>query len=728
MRHIIIILCFILTSSFVVAKGSGLHWPKEIKKNETVVVLYQPQLESFKGNILEGRMALSVTRKDKKPVFGALWFKARLATDLEERTAVLEKLDIQKIVFPGVKDSVKIDKFSELFKQEVESWNLVMSLDRILAGLEEVENLNELSVKLNNAPPDIYFRTSPSVLITIDGDPIYKNIEGANFDYVVNTAFFIVKDSKNKYYIKGGKFWYVSNEATSGYTDTNKVPSDIKKFADKNLPKEEQDSATASLTEAPELIVVTKPSELITTDGDPDYATIEGTTLLYVSNTESDIVMDINSQVHYVLLAGRWYKSSSLEDGSWTFVEPADLPADFSKIPNDSDMADVRASVPGTPEAQEALLEQTIPQTATVDRKTATVEVKWDGDPKFEKIEGTNISAAKNSDKTVLLIKNKYYCVDDAIWFVSDNPLGPWTVSDVRPDEVDRIPPESEAYNVKYVYIYESTPEVVYVGYLPGYTWSFAYGGCVVYGTGYWYRPWYYHYYYPRPVTWGFGVHWNPYTGWGFSFGLSYGWIGWGFHPYSRAYWGPRGYHYGYRHGYARGYNHGYYRGARHGYAAGYRAGQRNSYNNVYRNRNTGVKHTGTARTQPANRTLNNKARPSTRPNNVFADKKGNVYQRDKSGNWQNKNNAKPAQRPTNQPSKQPATQPSKGTTQKPQARPSTGQNRQTPQQRPSVSSQQKQQLNHSYQNRNRGNQNYNRARTSGYGGGGRGGARGGRR
>ena len=91
--------------------------------------------------------------------------------------------------------------------------------------------------------------------------------------------------------------------------------------------------------------------------------------------------MDVNSQQHFVLLAGRWFKSKTLKDGYWAFTEPSDLPEDFSKIPDSSDMTTVRASIPGTPEAQEALLEQSIPQTATVDRKTATVEVKYDGDP-----------------------------------------------------------------------------------------------------------------------------------------------------------------------------------------------------------------------------------------------------------------------------------------------------------------------------------------------------------
>ena len=723
----------------------GLKWPKEIEKNGTVVVLYQPQLESLKGNILEGRLALSVTPKDEEIIFGALWFKATLETDYDDRTALLKKLDITRIHFPDYTDTARIERFTKLLEQEVESWNMLMSLDRIMAGLEETESLKTISDKLNNNPPDIYFRTEPAVLITIDGDPIIKDVQGQKFDYVVNTPFFIV-EKKNKYYIKGGKFWYVSGEITSGYEETEKVPSDIKKFAEENLSENELDSISENMEKAPEVIVVTKPSELISTDGKPELASIDGTQLLYVSNTSDDIVMEIGSQEYFVLLAGRWYKSKSLEDGSWKFVDPDDLPADFSKIPQDSEMAEVRVSVPGTPEAEDALLEQNIPQTATVDRKTTTVEVKWDGDPKFEKIKDTDIALAKNSDKTVLLIDKKYYCVDDGIWFVANNPGGPWAVSDKRPDKVDQIPPESEAYNVKYVYVYESTPEVVYVGYLPGYTWSFGYHGCVVYGTGYWYRPWYHHYYYPRPVTWGFGVHWNPYTGWGFSVGISFGWVGWRFHPYG-GWWGPRGFYPGYRHGYYHGYRHGYHHGYRRGAAAGYYAGRRQAYNNVYRHRqNQGVK-TGVPARTPRN--LNSKTRPSTRPNNVYTDRKGNVYMRDKSGNWQQKNNnrtrpatqpaqrpstkpaqkpsqrpvtTKPAQKPAQRPSTQPSTRPTtKPATQpktrpatqpstRPSTRPTTGQTRQTR----NISTQQRQQLNRAYQSRSRGNASYNRARSYG--------------
>jgi len=667
-------------------------WPKEIESdNGFVTTLYQPQLESFESNILEGRMAVTIKPPDQEMIFGALWFKARMITDLDNRTVLLEKMDIIKTHFPDIMDEQEINKFSKLLSEEMESWNLEMSLDRILASLDEVENLKQISDQINNAPPEIYFRTTPAILILIDGDPILNKDSDSGLEYVVNTPFFIVKDPKSEnYYLNGGPFWYTSDEILKDWKETKNVPSKIKTFAKLSNEENETDPEAKSSTTTPELIVETKAAELILADGDIDYKPIEGTSLLYVSNTESDVIMDINSQNHYLLLAGRWYYSRSLKDGDWKFCEPGDLPQEFKKIPEDSEMASVRSSIPGTSEAQTALLEQSIPQTATIDRKEATVEVKYDGNPKFERIEGTDISYAPNTDKTVLLIGNTYYCVDDAVWFMSERPSGPWEVCVNRPDDVDQIPPESPVYNVKYTYIYESTPEVVYVGYLPGYTHSYVYNGVVVYGTGYYYHPWYAHYYYPRPVTWGFGVHYNPWTGWGFSVGYSYGWVSWGFHPYRSCYWGPRGYHSGYRHGYYRGYQHGHY----HGYKAGYAAGSRNAYRNVYNHRSTGVRQTGNTRNPQAANTINTRARTTAKPNDIYTDRSGNVYQRNQNGSYENRSNRQSQPQTRQQPTtrEQPATNQS----QRPQQsqRPTTNQY----------------QMDRSYQNRSQGTQNYNRS------------------
>jgi len=645
--RITLLFLFAILFTRAFAQEEEFSWPREIQRDDAVTTIYQPQLESFEGDILTGRMALSYKKGDAEIQFGALWFSAKMKTDLEYRTVALTSMEITQTRFAEASEE-QAAKFSRALEAEMEGWDIEMSLDRLLASLELVDQQRDLSEQLNNESPEIYYRTSTAIVVFIDGDPIMGNTDDENIDYVVNTPYFIVQDKKSKeFYLNGAKWWYTSKSVTSDWKSTQLIPASIQSLADKIMEMDSIgiDSAMMEMKDPPELIVVTKPSELILVDGEPDYIPIQGTSLLYVKNTEDDIIMDITSQEHYILLAGRWFHSRTLKDGDWKFQKPADLPNDFSKIPADSDISNVRISVPGTDEANAAILEQTIPQTATVDRATATVEVTFDGEPEFVQIEDTKVKYSKNSDKPVLLINSEYYCIDDGIWFIGPTAKGPYKVSDVRPGEVDEIPPSSEVYNVKYVYIYDSTPEVVYVGYTPGYTYSYVYGGVVVYGTGYYYNPWYYTYYYPRPVTWGFRVHYNPWTGWGFSWGVSYGWFSVGFHRHG--WWGPAGYRYGYRHGYRRGYHHGYRRGynagRRAGYRAGYRAGSRNS-SNIYRNRSSGVRSTGNSRNTAARTNqARTQSRPSSQPNNMYADRNGNVSrnqngstQQRSNGQWQN--------------------------------------------------------------------------------------------
>ncbi len=660
------------------------EWPAELEVRGQKVVIYQPQTESYQGDKMESRAAFSA-EVSGKPVFGAMWFSCRVQTDKDSRMVNFDRITVENVKFPE-DDQSKLDTFKDDLNQLFEDVDLSMSLDQFLADQQEISDRAAIDTEFNNAPPTIYFETSPSVLVLMDGEPILKELENSPYQYVVNTPFFLLSDTKSGVnYLKGGNWWYRSNKLTDGWKPTDQVPSEVSKIADQAFTQveSEQDSIAATLPSPPKVIVSTKPAELIQSDGEPKFNPISGTDLLFIDNSESDIIMSIDAQEYYVLISGRWYKSKSMDSGTWTFVRSDQLPEDFKNIPDDATIADVRASVAGTQEAQDAILENSIPQTAEVDRKTATVTVKYDGNPKFEKVEGTNFLYAANADKTVLKSNNKFYCVDNAIWFESDKATGPWEVSITVPEGVEDIPPNSPVYNVKYVYIYDHTPDVVYVGYTPGYYWSFPYYGSVIYGTGWYYRPWYYSYYYPRPVTYGFGVHYNPWTGWGFSFGVSYGWLSFSFHSGGyNGWWGPCGYRYGYRHGYYNGYRHGYWQGRMDGaianrpgtlpnrrpgtVASNDRTRPQARPANTYRDRASGIKNTGVRPSTrpvqrpsqlPANRPAAQPgaiSRPAQRPtgatrpatdaartrpsNNVYSDRNGNIYRQNSSGNWQQRN------------------------------------------------------------------------------------------
>ena len=230
-------------------------------------------------------------------------------------------------------------------------------------------------------------------------------------------------------------------------------------------------------------------------------------------------------------------------------------------------------------------------------------------------------------------------------------------VSDQAPPGIDKTKPSSPVYNTKYVYVYDSTPEVVYVGYTPGYMCSYVYGPTIVYGTGWYYNPWITpYYYYPRHATWGFNVSYNSWSGWGFGlswnsgpfhFGF-YNGGGWHGHPwYGPRLYGPGGYRPGI-HNYRRG-------DVNIGNTININNNRNFSGNNLYRNNNqlANIKNTTNVKNIDRSKVSNkmaevkkgsvtkadvqNKAanlKQNNKANNVFTDHNGNIY-RNQKGNWQ---------------------------------------------------------------------------------------------
>ncbi len=622
------------------------QWPRDIETSQGKITIYQPQPEIFSGDKLTGRAAVSVTLKSSEPVFGAIWIDTRVTTDRTKRVVTLIKVKVTDVKFPQDVDSVKMKNFKKLLETEIMKWDLDMSLDDLLATLELSENEKNIDANLQNEAPEIIISPQPAVLILIDGEPKFQKIESTNLERVMNSPSFIVKDKDGKFYLNADEKWYTTSSIAGEWKFTSFPPKEVKKqeekFSNDTPPVSQADEATGKKKKKdPQILVRTKPSELIVTDGESSFVPIQGTQLLYVKNTESHIFMNIQSQEYFTLLSGRWYTTKNLK-GPWTYIASDKLPEDFAKIPEGSEKDIVLASVAGTPAAKEAVLDAQIPQTAAVDRKTATVEVKYDGDPKFEKIEGTSLAYAVNTSSSVILSEKTYYACDNAIWFTAQTPTGPWTVATEVPKDVQKIPPSSPVYNVKYVYIYDTTPEVVYVGYTPGYVGCYVYGPTIVYGTGYYYNPWYGPFYYPRPVTFGMAMHYNPYMGWSVGVAIHVG------GPYYGGWYGPPMYRPPYYAHHGHYYGHGGYNNVR------INTGDVNINrgNNIYNNRQTGVRPS----TRPSNGQANN-ARPSTRPangqggntkpstmpansgsrNNVMTDKNGNVYQK-QGDKWQQNN------------------------------------------------------------------------------------------
>lgn len=643
-RGVLFSVMFLAAVPLVLAQAEEevIGWPRQIDHPEAKVIIYQPQVDSFKGDILEARAAVSITPKGKnEPVFGAAWFKARVETDRDKRLVHVLEIEVPRVRFPEATPEQE-KKLIAFLEKEIPKWDMSISLDRVIAGLDLAEREQLAEDNFKNDPPEIMVVNDPAILIFIDGDPKLEQVEDSKMQYVVNTPFLIVLHKK-KYYLNGGRLWMEAKDVMGPWKEAKKVPKDVKKLT----PPEEEDVETFGEEDGriPRIIVSKEPAELIVIDGAPDYKPIEGNDLLYIDNTESDVLMNIKTQQHFVLLSGRWYAGASLMEGPWEYVSSDELPEAFAKIASESENGHLLVHVAGTDEANEAVLDAQVPQTSAIKRDSEGPKVEYDGEPQFETVKGTSskVENAVNTPSSVFKVDGQYYCCDEAVWYIAGSAQGPWSVCDDVPDEIYTIPPDNPHYNVKYVYVYESTPEVVYVGYYPGYMGSYIYGPTIVYGTGWWYRPWYGRWYYPRPYTWGFHVRWNPWTGWGFgvSFGRGPFRLTIGFGGY-RGWWGPgryRPYPYrgGVRRAYRAGYRHGYYRGVQAGRRAGARPSPYTAQNrsNIYNRQSNATRNA--QRAQPANKT-----RPATaqgQRNNVYTDRNGNVHRQTDNGQWQSRQN-----------------------------------------------------------------------------------------
>src|ERR1700760_4133456 len=203
------------------------EWPRSFTTDDgTVVKIYQPQPEGFSDNVLKSRWAISVTQPGKTdPVFGTFWSVANVETDRDNRRVIIQSAKVPNVRFPGQTD----DNFTNGLKTALEA-NLPqvagdLSLDQILAGLDENTEQKKLSKDLNTQAPRIIYADQPSLLVMIDGQPKLQTNKDWNLDVVVNSPFTIVKASDGNFYLYGGKHWYQAQAATGPFSPAGNIAS-----------------------------------------------------------------------------------------------------------------------------------------------------------------------------------------------------------------------------------------------------------------------------------------------------------------------------------------------------------------------------------------------------------------------------------------------------------------------------------------------------------------------
>ena len=538
-----------------------LQWPRLVATNGYEFAVYQPQIGKWQGNQLEGRFATAVRPAGTtNETYGVIFFKARTEIDKVNRLVTLEDFEVTKADFPTQKEMQK--QYVAMVQSFQPSTAKVIPLDHLEAVFAASADMAKVKVEpVKNDPPRVIYTTQPSLLVLVDGAPIFKPLTG-DYQRVVNTRPVLLLNTNAAYqgnYLYAGSRWYSASSLEGPWTVKPNLPPDLNVALEAAQVTKAVDLLLPEDTNAPppllQIYVSTTPAELIETTGVANMKSIQGTELLYATNTSNPIFYCLDDANYYVLISGRWFNGVSLY-GPWAFVPPGKLPADFQKIPPDHEKSNVLASVPGTAQAQEAVIANSIPQTATIERDQAKLQVDYAGAPGFAPVEGTALQYATNTATPVVMVNpTSYYACQGGVWFVSPSPNGPWAVATSVPQSIYSIPVSSPIHYVTYSYVYGATPSSVYVGYTPGYMGTVvAPGDMVVYGSGYYYPPvvvgaTYVGY----PSTYGFG--WGMAVGMGVGFAFGY-YAGGNYGCWSQPHWGCYGWAapYGYAYGY--NYNH----------------------------------------------------------------------------------------------------------------------------------------------------------------------------
>ena len=525
-------------------------WPRKFAVGANSVAVYQPQIEEWSGNSFSARAAIAITEgQSKQALYGVLWFAARAEIDKLNRLVTLSDFKVTKINIPMAPE--KAAAFQSGLQARANKQDEVIALDRLLADMAiNHATTTSAAYEVKNDPPKIFFSTRAAILVLIDGAPVLRAVKDTRLERIINTRVLMLRDQlSGKFYLRVMDGWLESQNIAGPWTIAGQTPADLNTGLELTIASKQVDllkGAKGSLAQAvlenavPSVFVSTQPAELLQTQGDPQVAPIEATNLIFVVNTENDIFVHTPTQEHYILVSGRWFKSQSM-NGPWQYVPGEKLPADFANIPATHKKAAVLVSVPGTPQAKEALIANAIPQTATITRNAASLTVSYDGTPQFKSIESTTLMYAANTSIPVIKIDaHSYYAVQNGVWFVATSAAGPWTVATSVPVVIYTIPVSSPLHYITYVKIYGSTREVVYVGYTPGYYGTVvSSSNVVVYGSGWYYPPYVGLYWYGWPYTYGYAATftWGVATGWGLAYGYGYGW--WGSAAYYGAYgWG----------------------------------------------------------------------------------------------------------------------------------------------------------------------------------------------
>jgi hypothetical protein len=177
--------------------------------------------------------------------------------------------------------------------------------------------------------PQVFYSAFPAEVILFDGPPTYTAIPGTQLVYANNTdsPVFVFGATKTYYYLAAGR-WFSARSLAGPWTYASMdLPADFANIPLSSpasailasVPGTSQARDAALIAQIPTTMLLNPKTAAdqakVSYTGEPQFTTIEGTSLQYATNTPDKVIRV--GDVYYLCLQGVWFMSSTPQ-GPWT--------------------------------------------------------------------------------------------------------------------------------------------------------------------------------------------------------------------------------------------------------------------------------------------------------------------------------------------------------------------------------------------------------------------------
>src|SRR5436190_18908337 len=205
------------------SQSTDSSWPREKYSNGTQLIVYQPQVDDWKNfQDLNWRMAISLMPKTGKTVIGVIEMKGNTNIDNIAKLVTITNPEITGTYFPSLDNATK-EKMDQVFKTFVPS-TFSVSLHSLIASTPKKEA--PAGAQLNNDPPKIFVAYRPSILLSVNGEPVLSDVPNTNLKFVVNTQWPLFFDTgSSSYYLAVGQQWLTATNLVGPSSPTKSLPT-----------------------------------------------------------------------------------------------------------------------------------------------------------------------------------------------------------------------------------------------------------------------------------------------------------------------------------------------------------------------------------------------------------------------------------------------------------------------------------------------------------------------